>query len=157
MFERFTRDARTVVKAAETQARGLGSQTIEAEHLLLALAAHEPAVQALADAGLDHEAVLDALDAERVRSLMTVGISAADFDLPPAPVTRHPRLAASAKTTLARSAKIAAARSDGRIEADHILLGLLQAEAGTVPRALAAGQVDVDALRARAAASLDLR
>ena len=155
MFERFTRDARTVVKAAETQARGLGSQTIEAEHLLLALADHEPPVPALADAGLDHDAVLAALDAERERSLMAVGISAGDFDLPPAPVTRHPRLAASARTTLERSVRISAGRSDRRIEAGHILLGLLQAEAGTVPRALAAAQVDVDDLRARAAASLD--
>jgi ATP-dependent Clp protease ATP-binding subunit ClpA len=155
MFERFTRDARTVVKAAETQARGLGSQTIEAEHLLLALADHEPAVPALADAGLDHDAVLAALDAERERSLAAVGISTGDFDLPPAPVTRHPRLAASGRITLERSVRISAGRSDRRIEAGHILLGLLQAEAGTVPRALAAAQVDVDDLRARATASLD--
>jgi ATP-dependent Clp protease ATP-binding subunit ClpA len=155
MLERFTRDARTVVKAAETQARGLGSPTIEAEHLLLALAAHEPPVPALAAAGLDHDAVLAALDAERTRSLMTVGISAGDFDLPPAPVTRHPRLAASGRAALERSVKIAAGRSDRRIAAGHILLGLLQAEAGTVPRALTAGQVDVDDLRDRAFASLE--
>jgi ATP-dependent Clp protease ATP-binding subunit ClpA len=148
MFERFTSDARTVVKAAETQARGLGSPTIEAEHLLLVLAAHVPEVPPLADAGLDHDAVLAALDAARERSLMAVGIAVGDFDLPPAPVTRSPRLAASARTALERAVRISAARSDRRIGAGHVLLGVLQAEAGTVPRALAAAQVDVDALRA---------
>lgn len=155
MFERFTRDARTVVKAADTQARGLGSPTIEAEHLLLALAAHTPPVAPLVDVGLDHDAVLAALDAARERTLMAVGISAHDFDLPPAPVTRSPRLAASARTALERAVKTSAARSDRRIVAGHVLLGVLQAEAGTVPRALAAAEVDVDELRARTAAWLD--
>ena len=155
MFERFTRDARTVVKAAETHARGLGSPTLEAEHLLLALASHTPPVAPLADAGLDHDAVLAALDAARERSLMAVGIAAGDFDLPPAPVTRSPRVGASAKTALARSLKISAARSDRRIAAGHLLLGVLGAEAGTVPRALAAAEVDVDALRARTVAWMD--
>jgi ATP-dependent Clp protease ATP-binding subunit ClpA len=146
MFERFTREARSVVKAAETQARGLGSPTIEAEHLLLALASAP--VPPLADAALDHDAVLAVLDAQRERSLMAVGIAGGDFDLPPAPVTRSPRFAASAKTALERSVRIAAGRSDRRLEAGHLLLGILQAEAGTVPRALAAAEVDVDALRA---------
>ena len=155
MFERFTRDARTVVKAAETHARGLGSPTIEAEHLLLALASHTPPVAPLEDAGLDHDAVLAALDAARDRSLTAVGIAAGDFDLPPAPVTRHPRFAASAKTALARAVKASAARHDRRIAAGHVLLGVLAAEAGAVPRALAAAEVDRDALRAGTMAWLD--
>jgi ATP-dependent Clp protease ATP-binding subunit ClpA len=155
MFERFTRDARSVVKAAETQARGLGSQTIEAEHLLLALAARVPAVPALADAALDHDAVLAALDTARERTLMAVGIAARDFDLPAAPVTRSPRIAASARTALERAVRISAARSDRRIGAEHLLLGVLQAEAGTVPRALAAAEVDVGRVQAAATAWLD--
>jgi ATP-dependent Clp protease ATP-binding subunit ClpA len=155
MFERFAHDARTVVKAAETQARGLGSPTIEAEHLLLALASHTPPVQPLVDAGLDHDAVLAALDAARERSLMAVGIGAGDFALPPAPVTRSAHFAASAKIALARAVKTSAARGHRRIAAGHVLLGVLQAEAGTVPRALAAAEVDVDELRARTTAWLD--
>jgi ATP-dependent Clp protease ATP-binding subunit ClpA len=155
MFERFTRDARTVVKAAETHARGLGSPTIEAEHLLLALASHMPPVAPLEDAGLDHDAVLAALDTARDRSLMAVGIAPGDIDLPPAPVTHHPRFAASAKAALARAVKASAARHDRRIAAGHVLLGLLAAEAGTVPRALAAADVDRDDLRARTIAWLD--
>ena len=150
MFERFTQDARQVVKAAETLARELGSPTIEAEHLLLALADREPV---LADAGLDHDGLLAALEAERDRSLVAVGISAADFDLPTAPVAR-PRFAASSKRALERAVRAALARSDKRIAGGHILLGVLAAEAGTVPRALAVAGVDRVELRDRAAAGL---
>jgi ATP-dependent Clp protease ATP-binding subunit ClpA len=147
MFERFTREARAVVKEADGEARRLGSRTIEAEHMLLALAGHEPL-------GLDRDEILRALEAERERSLMAVGISAGDFDLPPAPVTR-PRMAASAKVALERSLRASLARSDRRIEAGHILLGVLAAEAGTVPRALALADIDRDELRTRTAAWLD--
>jgi D-alanyl-D-alanine carboxypeptidase len=145
MFERFTRDARQVVKSAETLASGLGSPTVEAEHLLLALAARQPV---LAEFGLDHDGVLAALDEERVRSLLAVGISAADFDLPPAPLTR-PRFAASSKLALERAVRAAVARSDKRIAGRHLLLGVLAADAGTVPRALAFAGIDRQELRDR--------
>jgi ATP-dependent Clp protease ATP-binding subunit ClpA len=151
MFERFTRDARQVVRSAETLAAGLGSPTTEAEHLLLALADCEPV---LADFGLDHDGVLAALEAERERSLRAVGISASDFDLPPAPLTR-PHFAASSKLALERAVRAAAARSHKRIGGGHILLGVLAAEAGTVPRALQIAGVDRQELRDRAAASLN--
>jgi ATP-dependent Clp protease ATP-binding subunit ClpA len=147
MFERFTREARAVVKEADGEARRLGSRTIEAEHMLLALAGREPL-------GLDRDEILRALEAERERSLMAVGISADDFDLRPAPFTR-PRMAASAKVALERSVRASLARSDRRIEAGHILLGVLAAEAGTVPRALALADIDRDELRTRTAAWLD--
>lgn len=151
MFERFTQDARAVVKAAETQAAHLGSPTIEAEHLLLALADREAALAAV---GLDRDGVLEALEAERDRSLAAVGIVASDFELPPAPV-RRPRFAASSKLALERALRAAVARSDKRLVSGHILLGVLAAEAGTVPRALALAGVDRDDLRARAQTALD--
>ena len=66
----------------------------------------------------------------------------------------HPRMAASAKTALDRAVRAAAARRHRRIAAGHILLGVLQAEAGTVPRALALAGVDRTELRQRAAAHL---
>jgi ATP-dependent Clp protease ATP-binding subunit ClpA len=145
MFERFTREARTAVKDAETEARELGSPTIEAEHLLLALTRQDqatPVAQALAEAGLDHERVTDALDAERERSLTAVGISIGDFDLPaPRPAAR-PRLAASAKGALEQALRVSLERADRRIDGGHILLALLRAEAGTVPRALSEASVD---------------
>jgi ATP-dependent Clp protease ATP-binding subunit ClpA len=145
MFERFTRQARAAVKDAEAEARELGSPTIEAEHLLLALTRQDPATavgQALAEAGLDHDRVSEALDAERERSLMAVGISIGDFDLPaPRPATR-PRMAASAKSALEHSLRISLERADRRIDGGHILLALLRAEAGTVRRALNEAGVD---------------
>jgi ATP-dependent Clp protease ATP-binding subunit ClpA len=148
MFERFTQDARAVVKAAEAQATQLGSPTIEAQHLLLALADREAVI------GVDREEVLAALEAERDRSLGAVGIAAPDFDRPPAVVTR-PRFAASSKLALERALRAAVARSDRRLAGGHILLGVLAAEAGTVPRALALAGVDRDDLRARTQAALD--
>jgi len=72
MFERFTKDARAVVKQAVEEARLVGSPGIEAEHLLLAIAADYPP---LVDAGLDHDGVIRALDAEEEHSLAAVGVS----------------------------------------------------------------------------------
>jgi ATP-dependent Clp protease ATP-binding subunit ClpA len=145
MFERFTRAARTAVKDAEAEARVLGSSAIEAEHLLLALTRQDPATAvalALAEAGLDHERVTEALEAERERSLASVGISIHDFELPaPHPATK-PRVAASARSALEHALRISLERADKRIDGAHILLALLRAEAGTVPRALAEAGVD---------------
>ncbi len=152
MFNRFTGDARRVVRCAEREARDLGSATVEAEHLLLALTWADEA--ALAAAGLDRETIVIALEAERERSLMAVGIAAGDIDLPRRRIEGHPRMAASAKTALERAVKAAAARRHRRIAAGHILLGVLQAEAGTVPRTLAHAGVDRTELRQRAAAHL---
>ena len=145
MFERFTRAARTAVKDAEAEARKLGSPAIEAEHLLLALTRQDPATavaRALAEAGLDHERVSEALEAERERSLAAVGISIHEFELPaPHPATK-PRMAASAKSALEHSLRISLERADKRIDGAHVLLALLRPEAGTVPRALAEAGVD---------------
>jgi D-alanyl-D-alanine carboxypeptidase len=151
MFERFTRPARAVVKGAEQEAIDRGSPTIEAEHMLLALARRDAT---LAAAGLDHEGVLQALAAERERSLAAVGVAASDFDIPPAPAVHKPRFAASAKTALERSVRAALERGDRRIEGGHLLLGLLDAEAGTVPRALAQAGVDRGELSAAVSAAM---
>jgi ATP-dependent Clp protease ATP-binding subunit ClpA len=145
MFERFTRAARTAVKDAETEARELGSPAIEAEHLLLALTRQDPASavgRALAEAGLDHDRVTEALEAERERSLAAVGISIHDFELPARRPSDKARMAAGAKSALEQALRIALERADKRIEAGHILLALLRAEAGTVPRALNEAGVD---------------
>lgn len=157
MFERFTREARFVVTGAEAEARELGSPAIEAEHLLLALTRLEqttPVAAVLADTGLDREALLEALDAERERSLMAVGISIGDFELPPPRPAEKPRMSATAKSALENALRIALERSDRRIEAGHILLALLRAEAGTVPRALREAGTDKRELADRVAAAL---
>jgi len=155
MFERFSKDARTVVKQAEQEALALGSPTIEAEHLLLALADERvggPAAALLRDEGLDPDGVHAALERETELSLAVAGVSLADFTLPETPPAprRKPRVAASTRRALERALKTAAARGDRRIGSRHVLVGVLRAEVGTVPRALAAAGVDRIALATRA-------
>ena len=114
MFERFTRDARALVAAAEAEARELGSPTVEAEHLLLALTRQEPttaAGAALAEVGLDHGRLSDALQDERERSLLAVGISISDFDLPAPRPQARPRLSTSAQVQPSRTARSTSASS----------------------------------------------
>jgi ATP-dependent Clp protease ATP-binding subunit ClpA len=158
MFERFTKDARTVVKDAEAEAHSLGSPAIEAEHLLLAIARHpdKPAGRALAEVGLDHHGVHHALEAETDRSLLAVGITPAELEPPGGPVatTGRIRVAASARLALERALRAALDRDSRRIEPAHILLGILRAEAGTVPRALAIAEVDRNELSDRVAAAI---
>lgn len=157
MFERFTHDARAVVAAAEAEARALGSPTIEAEHLLLALTRQDeatPVGAVLAELGLDHERMSDAIDLERERSLLAVGISLGDFDLPPSHPSTRPRMAANAKHALELALRIALERADRRIAGGHILLALLRADAGTVPRALAEAGIERGELADRVAAAL---
>ncbi len=52
--------------------------------------------------------------------------------------------------------KAASVRNDRRIEPDHILLGVLQARVGTVPRALECAGVDRGDVMRRVEATLDL-
>ena len=151
MFERFTRDARQVVRSAETLAAGLGSPTTEAEHLLLALADCQPV---LSDVGLDHDGVLAALTPSATAACARSASRRATSISRPPPLTR-PRFAASSKLALERALRAAVARSDRRIAGGHILLGVLAAEAGTVPRALDIAGIDRQELRDRAAASLN--
>jgi ATP-dependent Clp protease ATP-binding subunit ClpA len=147
MGSRFTKDAKTVVVAARGEAEALGSPTVEAEHLLLALARRgEPA---LARAGLDHDAVVAALEAETAHSLSVAGVT---WSAPPGraatAMATAPRFAASAKLALERSLPAALERGENRLTSKHVLLGVLRADVGTVPRALALAGIDRRALAA---------
>jgi len=140
MLERFVKEARDVAADAHEQARASGSSTVEAEHVLLALARDTGgrAGEVLARAGLDHSAVGDALDAEFEPTLAAVGVQVDAFGAPAAtvPFAGRPRFGASATFALERALEVARDRRDRRIESAHILLGLLRAREGTVPRAL---------------------
>ena len=159
MPEQFVKDIRrVVVRAAEEEAKGLGSATVEAEHLLLALAADEdaPAGRLLADGGLDHGALLAALERETERSLAAVGVTLTDYAPPrPTPPRRKPSFAASSKSALHRTVQVAVSRKDRRVTAPHLLVGILRADIGTVPRALEAVEVDRAQLLTRAERLLD--
>lgn len=138
MFERFTSEARTAVGDAERLARERGTRTIAAEHLLLAVGEQ---------VGIDPAEFDAALADERRDSLAAVGVGIVIPEPRPAAGGRT-RFDASAKLALNRAVRAAAARSDRRIGAAHIALGVLAAPVGTVPRALAHAGLDRDQLRA---------
>ena len=139
MPERFVKEARTIAADAHDEARAGGSPTVEAEHVLLALARDDGgfAGEVLRSSGLDHATIRQALDEEYERSLSAVGVSL-DALSPRRrpPLAGRPRWAPSGKVVLERALEAARARGDRRIGSGHILLGVLAAEQGTVPRAL---------------------
>ncbi len=144
----FGRDARAVVVRARELAREDGAATLEAEHLLLALA-ERPDVPVLRDLGLDPDGVRTALELEETRALAAVGVAAGEFDLRATPALREPRWAASAKVALKRAQEVAEARRDRRIGPEHVLLGVLCARQGRVARALACVDLDAGDVRAQ--------
>jgi len=158
MFERFDKRSGAAVAEAREEARLQGATKLEAEHLLLALSrgADSDLGRILDQAGLDYDGVLGALDAEREWSLEAAGITLGSIGLleRPTPATGQPRWGASAKRALESAVSIAQARGDRNIRPTHILLGVLRAEEGTVPRALAVAGVDQAALAESAEASL---
>lgn len=141
----------TVIEQAGQQATRDGSATIEAHHLLLAVASQKgtTAHQALTSVGLDQQAVREALDREFEDSLRAAGVSLAAFDLPlpRSDPERSARIGASAKLALERGVAAAARKKD--LQSAHLLLGILEAGVGTVPRALALAGIDQADLTAR--------
>ena len=145
-----------VLTRAAHEAREDGSGTVEAAHLLVAVAAEpEPDVRRLlAAAGLDEAGVRRALDREFEHSLAAVGVSPNRFDLPrPSRLPSNPGMGTSARLAVERGVFGAARKKD--LRPAHLLLGLLSAEVGTVPRALALAGVDRQALIARVRSDLD--
>jgi ATP-dependent Clp protease ATP-binding subunit ClpA len=128
-----------VMDRAVDEARHDRSATVEAQHLLLAV---------LPVAGLDHDTFRAALDREFEHSLGAAGVTLDTFDLTPATPDpdRKPHPGASVQLALDRAMR-AAGRSSPRPE--HLVAGILAAEVGTVPRALAEAGVDRAALLAR--------
>jgi ATP-dependent Clp protease ATP-binding subunit ClpA len=141
----------TIIEQAGQHAGRDGSATIEAQHLLLAVAAQEgtTAHQALASVGLDQRAIHRALDRELEDSLRVAGVSRAALDLPRPSGDPRPaaRIGASARLALERGVAVATRKRD--LQSAHLLLGILEAQLGTVPRALALAGVDRAALTAR--------
>ena len=150
MFERFGGEARQVALKAHSVAAGLGSSSVEAEHLLVSLAGTQhPAGAALREAGLEPEELHDAIQRDFERVLAQVGIDAGGLDVSANCRRTKLRWGASAKRGLERALEEAKRRGDRRIGCEHILLGLLRAEHGTVPRLLAAEGIDRDELTGR--------
>ncbi|WP_277303565.1 Clp protease N-terminal domain-containing protein [Spongiactinospora sp. TRM90649] len=146
-------DVDVVIERGRREAHQDGAEAVEAHHLLLALAgADDPVVRGVLDAaGLDRAAVRAALDRENARSLAAIGVDVAAFTLPAASVAGDPpsRLGTSARLALERGFASVGRKKD--LRPGHLLRGVLLAEVGTVPRALALGGVD----RAGLLAALD--
>jgi len=142
------RYVQSIVERAGQEAREDGSSATEAHHLLLAIAGEPETVthQVLSSVGLDRRAIRDALDREFERSLGSVGV--ATFELPRASAEPgRPRLGSSAKLAIARGFGSVARKGD--LRPAHLLVGILQAPVGTVPRALDLAGIDREDLRVR--------
>lgn len=157
MFERFTRDARSAVTGAVTEARRTGAASVTEEHLLLSLLA----LGTLDPLGVDRASVAADLAAARRRGGMSradaealagIGIDLTEIVnrveeahgegalAAPAPRRRvlggSARLTEGAKKVLEQSLRIALGRRDKQIGSLHLLLALLS-RPGTVSEVLA--------------------
>jgi ATP-dependent Clp protease ATP-binding subunit ClpA len=140
---RFEKFLEAVLDDAAREARADGSSTVEAQHLLLAIAdSDEPSTRrVLASVGLDRAAIRAALDREFDQSLGAAGVSLGDSGVP-RPSQAHegsPQLSSSFRLAMERG--IGSARTSAP-QPLHLLLGIVQAPVGTVPRALALAGVD---------------
>jgi ATP-dependent Clp protease ATP-binding subunit ClpA len=155
MPRRTRREIRVLLQQATNCARLMRATHVEAEHLLLALATYPATVSyaVLSHAGLTEERIVEALERERGESLSSVGVTVPP---PPGLVSPHVHgLGESARLALVRGTHAARVRRDRSIRNGHVLLGVLAADVGRVPRALALAGVDRLALRAEAAAAMD--
>ena len=149
--ERLGAPLKRVVMRSIDEAVRRGAASVEAEHLMLAIAVEDGvAARTLADFGLDAAGIDAALDAERVRALRAAGIEpVAEHRLR---ATRHsrPRWGNSMREAM-RRADYRARRDRSRADRERLavadtLIGILRADLGTVPRALAFAGIDRAAL-----------
>jgi ATP-dependent Clp protease ATP-binding subunit ClpA len=153
----FQKYLKTMLDQAETEARLDGSTTVEAHHLLLAIAVDQGSTpgRILASVRLDRDAIRAASDREFEHSLSAAGVSRSSFDglHPATPDPKHvPHPGASVRLALERGVGSAAGAD---LQPVHLLLGILQAEVGTVPRALALAGIDRADLIARVSQTLN--
>ena len=147
----------SVVLQFEVEAKRDGAKFIEAEHMLLALATDpdSDAARLLKESGLDHQRLASALHEERRRTLAFAGMNAPDKKLVQATeLDSSLSLGTSAKAAVRRA--LIGSRHDrrrARLRSTDLLAGILEAELGTVPRALAIAGIDRAALIARARGS----
>lgn len=150
----FDRYLHSVITRAQLEASDDGSAAIEAPHLLLAVTTEaEPVTRGVLDSlGLDTAAVRQALAREFEHSLSLVGVSPSAHDLPrPTRLPSRPRVGTSAKLVLERMFR---SRRKKELRPAHLLLGLLSAQVGTVPRALALAGIDREAAMERVSRAL---
>ncbi|MEU8227645.1 Clp protease N-terminal domain-containing protein [Kribbella sp. NPDC048915] len=151
------KDVRAIlVQAARDEARREGSRTVEAEHVLLALAAvkSSAAARLLADAGLTEDAIRAALNREWEAGLAAAGIAVRVAELPESTPdrSRDPQIGESTKLLLHRG--VEAPPKHARFGPMRMLVGILASDRGRVARALQTGGVDRAVLHTQALQAL---
>ncbi|WP_067536251.1 Clp protease N-terminal domain-containing protein [Nocardia crassostreae] len=144
-----------VVEHAGLAAQQDGSAAIEAQHLLLGIAAQVGTKPQgiLAAAGLDHAGIQAALEREFEQSLAVAGVALGAAELPE-PVARRGRASSLGATGKLVFERMMTSNAKSDMRQAHVLLAILRAEVGTVPRALAAAGVDRNELIDRVRATL---
>jgi ATP-dependent Clp protease ATP-binding subunit ClpA len=153
MRKLFANPASSIIERALDEAVELGSPTVEAEHLLLAIAVRGGgAAEILHRAGLTHDAILAALQHHTEATLAVVGVTETAFGAArPLRIDRgRLRIAASMRQALKRAGDTASERRARTMSPGNLLHAVLSPARGTVPRALALAGVDIEDLRARA-------
>lgn len=145
---------KSVVVGSIDEATRRGASKVESEHLLLSIAASgDVAATVLAEAGLDYAGIETALRVERANALASAGVEPVADDRLRATRDSRPAWGASIREALGRASFRArrgrphAVRE--RLAVADALVGVLRAEVGTVPRALAYAGVDRAALVTR--------
>ncbi len=130
LFTRFTAPARTVVAAAQDQARELGHDHVDTVHLLLGvLRSESPAARALETFGLTFAAALEAAGR---------GDAAPSGQIPFSP---------NAKEVLELALREALRLRDNVIAPEHILLGIVRQEGGRGAGIIRAVEPDAERVR----------
>jgi len=171
MFERFTRDARQAVTAAQRAARELGHRRLGTEHLLLGIAAADDAAAAtLAAGGATPERLRAILaDTAPAEALSAIGIDLeevrrrAEASFGPGALERgrgrggddSPRFTPEAKKALELGLREALALGDDYIGTEHVLLGVLRTGERAAVAPLERAGADPAALRAALLATRD--
>ncbi len=145
------RELRLLMELSQQEAARRSASTVEAEHILLALAALPDSRGGafLIANGLDRAALEEALVAERRHSLGSVGAPVyAEADLKAARRRHKPRWGASSRDAFDRGMRVSRGREN--VSTLNLVVGALMAELGTVPRMLGLAGVDRHQILGRA-------
>jgi hypothetical protein len=143
MYERFGDQSRRALTAAEHEAKTLGHVVVGTGELLLGL---------LSDPDGSSSQVLQRLgvNLEGARR----GLAALSWDDPIE--SSDPRLTTQAKRTVQRADRISRLLGDPTIQPEHLLLSLLAATGGTAAQVVQRAGTNVEDIRERILASMDL-
>ncbi|WP_339131427.1 Clp protease N-terminal domain-containing protein [Streptomyces sp. f51] len=154
MFERFTKDARAVVEGAVSHSGRVGGESVDEEHMVLALLDREGSRGSFALTSLGATGFRESLERDLAEARRRGGLSRADADalsglgIDLAEIVsrieeahgegalelggrggagrrvRRPQFGREAKDVLVRALRIAAARRDRHIGDEHLLLAI---------------------------------